>query len=80
MVVVTSDCQRAAEVDRLRLGRGLGRLLLEAFVGCLAAEPAVRAMVVGVVLPIALIVVGDLAVIDDDAVEEPVELLDVDAV
>lgn len=37
-------------------------------------------MVVVVVLPLAQFVVEDLGVVDDDAVEEPVELLGVDAV
>ncbi len=70
----------ATDDHRLRLGRGL---LLEAFVGCLAAEAAeaaVGATVVVVVLPLAQFVVEDLGVVDDDAVEEPVELLGVDAV
>jgi hypothetical protein len=37
-------------------------------------------MVVVVVLPLLKLVVEDLGVVDDDAVEEPVELLGIDAV
>jgi len=40
----------------------------------------VRAMVVVVVLPFSEFVVEDLGVVDDEAVEEGVELLNVDAV
>jgi hypothetical protein len=46
----------------------------------LAAEAAVGAVVVVVVLPFAELVVEDLGVVDEGAVEEPVELLGVDAV
>ena len=63
--------------DRLCLGRGL---LLETFVGSLAAEAAVGAMVVVAVLPLAQLVVEDLGVVDDDARQEPLELLVVDPV
>jgi hypothetical protein len=48
----------ATDVDRLRLGRGL---LLEAFVGGLAAEAPVGAMVVVAVLPLAQRVVETAA-------------------
>ncbi|TQS30168.1 hypothetical protein FLW16_07380 [Microbispora sp. KK1-11] len=61
-------------------GLHLGRLLLEAFVGGLAAKGSVRAMVVVVVLPFAEFVVEDTGVVDDHAVEKAVELLGVDAV
>jgi hypothetical protein len=63
--------------DRLRLGLGF---LLGAFVGGLAAEAAVGAMVVVVVLPFMELVVEDLGVVADDAVEHPVKLLSVDPV
>jgi hypothetical protein len=46
----------------------------------LAAEAAVGAVVVVVVLPFVELVVEDLGVVDEGAVEEPVELLGVDAV
>jgi hypothetical protein len=54
--------------------------LAEAFVGGLAAEAAVRAMVVVEVLPFLEFVVVQLGVVDDDAFELAVELLAVDAV
>jgi hypothetical protein len=54
--------------------------LPEAFVGCLAAESAVRAVVVVVVLPLLQFVGEQAGVIDHLAVEEPVELFGVDAV
>jgi hypothetical protein len=46
----------------------------------LATEAHVWAMVVVVVLPLTQLVVEDLGVVDDDALQEPVELLAVDAV
>jgi hypothetical protein len=46
----------------------------------LAAEAAVRAMVVVVVLPFSEFVVEDLGVVDDQAVEQGAELFGVDAV
>jgi hypothetical protein len=46
----------------------------------LAAEAAVRAMVVVVVLPFSEFVVEDLGVVDDQAVEQGVELFSIDAV
>lgn len=45
-----------------------------------AAEAAVGAIVVVVVLPFAELVVEDLGVVDEDAVEHAVELFGVDAV
>jgi hypothetical protein len=54
--------------------------LAEALVGCLAAEGAVRAMVVVVVLPLLQFVGEQAGVVDDLAFEEPVELFGVDAV
>ena len=53
--------------------------MLESFIGGLAVEAAVGSVVVGEVLPLAELVVGELGVVDHDPVEEPVELLDVDA-
>jgi hypothetical protein len=58
---------------------GLG-LLSEPLVGCLPAEASVGAMVVVVVLPFLELVVEDLGVVDDHAVEQAVELLGIDAV
>ena len=63
----------------LRRGLLLG-LLFDSFVGGLAAEAAVGAVVVVVVLPFLELVVEDLGVVDDDAVEEAVELFGIDAV
>jgi len=54
--------------------------LAEALVGCLAAERAVRAMVVVVVLPLLQFVGEQAGVVDHLAFEEPVELFGVDAV
>jgi hypothetical protein len=54
--------------------------LAEALVGCLAAESAVRAMVVVVVLPLLQLVGEQGGVVDHLAFEEPVELFGVDAV
>jgi hypothetical protein len=54
--------------------------LLQPFVGCLAAEAAVGAMVVVEVLPLGELVVEQLRVVDEDAVQQAVELLGVDAV
>jgi hypothetical protein len=54
--------------------------LAEALVGCLAAESAVRAMVVVVVLPLLQLLGEEVGVVDDLALEESVELLRVDAV
>jgi hypothetical protein len=55
-------------------------LLLEAFVGYLAAEGAVGPMVVVEVLPLLQLVVEQLGVVDDDAFEHAVKLLAVDPV
>jgi hypothetical protein len=54
--------------------------LAEALVGCLAAESAVRAVVVVVVLPLLQLLGEEVGVVDDLAFEEPVELLRADAV
>jgi hypothetical protein len=54
--------------------------LAEALVGCLAAESAVRAVVVVVVLPLLQLVGEQAGVVDHLALEEPVELFGVDAV
>jgi hypothetical protein len=54
--------------------------LTKAFVGCLAAQSAVRAVVVVVVLPLLQLVGEQAGVVDDLALEEPVELFGVDAV
>jgi hypothetical protein len=54
--------------------------LAEALVGCLAAESAVRAMVVVVVLPLLQLVGEQAGVVDHLAFEESVELVGVDAV
>ena len=58
---------------------GLG-FLAEAFVGCLAAESAVRSVVVVVVLPLLQTVGEQVGVVDHLAFEEPVELFGVDPV
>ncbi len=52
----------------------------EFLIGGLAAEGAVGAVVVVEVFPFLEALVEDLGVVDDDAVEESVELFDVDAV
>src|SRR5215469_16560808 len=72
-------CVCAADVDRLLGGRSCG-LLLEAFVGGLAAEGAVGPMVVVEGLPLGELVVEQSGVVDDDALELAVELLAVDPV
>lgn len=54
-------------------------VLLEAFVGRLRCEAAVGAMLVLVVLPFLELGVEDVCVVDGDAVQQPVELLGVDA-
>jgi hypothetical protein len=69
-----------ADVDRLLGGRCLGGFLAAPFVGGLAAEAAMGAMVVVEVLPFLELVVEQLGVVDDDALELPVELLAVDPV
>ena len=58
---------------------GLGSLL-ESLVGGLAAQAAVRTMVVVEVLPLAQLVVEDPGVVDHHPVQELVELLGVDPV
>jgi hypothetical protein len=60
-------------------GPGLGALL-ESFVGGLAVQAAVGSMVVVEILPLLELVVEHLGVVDHDPLEEPVELLGVDAV
>jgi hypothetical protein len=78
-VTDTSSC--ATEVDRLRLGPVGGDGFLEqALVGGLAAEAAVRPIVVVEVLPFLEFVVEQLGVVDEDAFELTVELLGVDPV
>jgi hypothetical protein len=57
---------------------GLGSLP-ESFIGRLAAQAAVGAVVVVEVLPFLELVVEHLGVVDDHAVEQSVELLGVDA-
>jgi hypothetical protein len=54
--------------------------LAEAFVGRLAVQSAVRTVVVVVVLPLLQTVGEQVGVVDDLALEEPVELLGVDPV
>jgi len=54
--------------------------LLESFIGCLAAQAAVGAVVVVEGLPLPQLVVEDLGVVDHHPVQELVELLGVDAV
>jgi hypothetical protein len=54
--------------------------LAEALVGCLAAESAVRAVVVVVILPLLQLVGEQAGVVNHLALEEPVELFGVDAV
>jgi hypothetical protein len=66
----------ATDVERLRPGLGA---LLESFVGRLAVQAAVGSMVVVEVLPLSELVVEHLGVVDHDPLEEPVELLGVDA-
>ena len=51
----------------------------ESFVGCLAAEAAVGAVVVVVVLPLLQFLGEQVGVVDDLALEEPVELFGIDA-
>ena len=71
----------ATVVDRLRLRPvRFGGFLQQAFVGCLAAEAAMGPIVVVEVLPFLELVVEQLGVVDDDALELPVELLAVDPV
>jgi hypothetical protein len=53
--------------------------LLESFIGGLAAQAAVGAVVVVEVLPLPQLVVEDLGVVDHHPVQELVELLVVDA-
>ena len=53
--------------------------LLESFIGRLAAEAAVGAVVVVEVLPLPQLVVEDLGVVDYHPVQQLVELLGVDA-
>jgi hypothetical protein len=75
-------------VDVLRFGRALTKapmtvglgFLLEAFVGWLAVKSAVGAVVVVLVLPLLQLLGEQVDVVDDLAVEEPVELLGVDPV
>jgi hypothetical protein len=52
--------------------------LAEALVGCLAAESAVRALVVVVVRPLLQLLGEEVGVVDDLAFEESVELFGVD--
>lgn len=54
--------------------------LSESLIGCLAIEAAVRTVIVVVVLSLFEFGVEDVDVVDDDAIEQPVELLGVDAV
>ena len=54
--------------------------LPEALVGRLAVQSAVRTVVVVVVLPLLQLLGEQVGVVDDLALEEPVELLGVDAV
>jgi hypothetical protein len=54
--------------------------LPEAFVGCLAVQSAMRTVVVVVVLPLLQFLGEQAAVVDDLALEEPIELLGVDPV
>ena len=75
-----TDCLRmvcATDGGWLHLGGGL---LAESVIGSLAVESAVGSVEVVVVLPLLELVVEQLGVVDHDAVEEPVELLSVDAV
>jgi hypothetical protein len=72
---VAAGC--ASDGDGLHLGLGS---LLESFIGRLAVEAAVGSVVVVEVLPLTQLVVEDLGVIDDHAVQQAVELLGVDAV
>ena len=53
--------------------------MLESFIGCLAVEAAVGSVVVGEVLPLAELVVGELGVVDREPVQEAVELFGIDA-
>ena len=53
--------------------------MLESFIGGLAVQAAMGPVVVVEVLPLAELVVEDLGVINHDPVQEPVELLGVDA-
>ena len=66
----------ATDVERLRPGLGA---LLESFIGGLAVQAAVGSMVVAEVFPFLELVVEDLGVVDHHPLEEPVELLGVDA-
>ena len=56
------------------------RLLFEPFVWGLSVEAAVGPVEVVEVFPLLQLVVEELGVVDDDAVEHPVELFVVDAV
>src|SRR5512132_728899 len=67
----------ATDGDRLHPGLGA---LLESFIGRLAAQAAVGAVVVVEVLPFPQLVVEDLGVVDHHPVQQLVELLGVDAV
>jgi hypothetical protein len=67
----------ASDGDGLHAGLGS---LLESLIRRLAAQTAVGPVVVVEVLPFLELVAVDLGVVDDHAVEQPVELLGVDAV
>jgi hypothetical protein len=58
----------------------MGGHLLESFVGCLAVQAYVGAMVDVVVPPLAAFVVKDVGFVDQDAVEHALVLFGVDAV
>jgi hypothetical protein len=72
------DCRAGCASDGEGLHPGLDALL-ESFIGGLAAEAAVGTVVAVEVLPLAELVVEDLGVVDDHAVQEALELLGVDA-
>src|SRR5918995_124869 len=66
----------ATDEERLRPGLGA---LLESLIGRLAVQTTMRPMVVVEVFPFLELVVEHLGVVDNDPLEEPVELLGVDA-
>jgi Transposase IS116/IS110/IS902 family len=71
---VMCSCDRLASLGRFSLG-----LLPQSLIRGLPVEAAVRPVVVVEVLPLFEAGVEDVHVVDDDALEQPVELLRVDA-